>query len=728
MLQGLGILALKPEYHDTLLKFDLPDTIMSLILPGDELFYTNQTTKYPKYVKYLAARILVYLGLFEKVSNRVNLFDVLEMSAEKIDPEKPHSFENNFIHNMAIGEHKVENGCRFNFTAVRIEKILDNILKEIKNEKIDKIKFNLNENFNNLEYNMSYLCTLVHPLIIIRLLEHRLFTPLLKKSNTRESTSFNLFGNFKCIPTSTSFPSNNQLFDSTDKTLKPHQNRNSIRKCSEGIHEISNKRKESQLSLSDKQQLNSKTAYLKDLSKKIIKRVNSGNQYGYSNFKKSFKNSRSKKKRNEEKVLSSLDSLNHSSELISSTFFQKENLIRNSNSLDKSCIKESFNLNEPNVSSNISYFKELEKKLINLPTFTISDEYATKTLPSSSCLVTDQGCLNIGNDTNFLPLSSLKIQIPKTLDMYEPRRKSDLIETVKKNEKIFRKRNSLSLNYLYDGKNYFNSKKDIETTCPISKSLCDLTSNIINIFKRSIDESKINNSMTEEARMNLMKDKFVNNQLMAHKNYLYYRSNSTIKKIQSKLLNNSCISKNSVNSIGFLPSIDLNNSTLSSSIEGKSPKNYSLGVVALTAATTTIGSSLILSNKQNEQVTNQLYCIQNESRNRPLKLTSSSSLTPFPIKIRDNLEIVTKTFSNSQINDLETKSFSKEEKFNNRIKNEKKQSIFPSDVIRKTSQAQVNKQGSEVLNLISLWIKNSPNDFLGNLFYYTRECTRMKYL
>lgn len=50
---------------------------MSLILPGDELYYTNQTTKYAKYVKHLAARILVYLGLFSKVSNKVNLFDIL---------------------------------------------------------------------------------------------------------------------------------------------------------------------------------------------------------------------------------------------------------------------------------------------------------------------------------------------------------------------------------------------------------------------------------------------------------------------------------------------------------------------------------------------------------------------------------------------------------------------------------------------------------------------------
>lgn len=80
MLQALGLLALRPDCHDVMLKYDLPDTVMSLILPGDELFYTNQTTKYPKFVKHLAARVLVYLGLFAKVSNKVNLFDILGKS------------------------------------------------------------------------------------------------------------------------------------------------------------------------------------------------------------------------------------------------------------------------------------------------------------------------------------------------------------------------------------------------------------------------------------------------------------------------------------------------------------------------------------------------------------------------------------------------------------------------------------------------------------------------
>ena len=185
MLQALGLLALHPEFHDTLLKYDLPDTVMSLILPGDELFYTNQTTKYAKYVKHLAARVLVYLGLFAKVSNKVNLFDMLEINPEPIDLDRPQSFENNFIHHMAIGENMIFGMWRLNTAAISIEKLLDDILKEIKNENSEKIQFSFTGKCDNLTYNMSYLTTIVHPLIIVRLLEHRLFTPLLKKTNSR---------------------------------------------------------------------------------------------------------------------------------------------------------------------------------------------------------------------------------------------------------------------------------------------------------------------------------------------------------------------------------------------------------------------------------------------------------------------------------------------------------------------------------------------------------------
>jgi hypothetical protein len=48
---------------------------------------------------------------------------------EPIDLEKPQSFENNFIHHMAIGESSIMNKLRLNVTAMSIEKLIDDILK-----------------------------------------------------------------------------------------------------------------------------------------------------------------------------------------------------------------------------------------------------------------------------------------------------------------------------------------------------------------------------------------------------------------------------------------------------------------------------------------------------------------------------------------------------------------------------------------------------------------------
>lgn len=68
---------------------------------------------------------------------------------------------------------------------------------------------------------MSYLSTIVHPLIIIRLLEHRLFTPLLKKStNTRATPSVSLSMSAACsnaiAPLTSSSASNSQSMQNTN--------------------------------------------------------------------------------------------------------------------------------------------------------------------------------------------------------------------------------------------------------------------------------------------------------------------------------------------------------------------------------------------------------------------------------------------------------------------------------------------------------------------------------
>lgn len=54
--------------------------------------------------------------------------------------EKPQSFENNFIHHMAIGENFIMSMWRLNTAAISIEKLLDDILKVITKS---YLKFNI---------------------------------------------------------------------------------------------------------------------------------------------------------------------------------------------------------------------------------------------------------------------------------------------------------------------------------------------------------------------------------------------------------------------------------------------------------------------------------------------------------------------------------------------------------------------------------------------------------
>ena len=75
LLQALACLALNPALHAPLNEAEVSDMLMQLLLPSDEWYYTNHSTKYAKFVKYHAARILVYMGLFHKLGGRVDLFD-----------------------------------------------------------------------------------------------------------------------------------------------------------------------------------------------------------------------------------------------------------------------------------------------------------------------------------------------------------------------------------------------------------------------------------------------------------------------------------------------------------------------------------------------------------------------------------------------------------------------------------------------------------------------------
>ena len=75
VLQTVALLALDFEHQPALLQSGIPDALTQLVLPSDEWYYTNHTTRFSRIVKYHAARVLVYLGLAKCLGPRVSLFD-----------------------------------------------------------------------------------------------------------------------------------------------------------------------------------------------------------------------------------------------------------------------------------------------------------------------------------------------------------------------------------------------------------------------------------------------------------------------------------------------------------------------------------------------------------------------------------------------------------------------------------------------------------------------------
>ncbi|XP_077544076.1 uncharacterized protein LOC144156122 [Haemaphysalis longicornis] len=86
VLQIVATLALVPDHHTALTDAELPDSLTQLVLPSDEWYYTNHSTKYARYVKHHAARVLVYLGMEQRLRNKVYLFDLIEDQAAPTTP------------------------------------------------------------------------------------------------------------------------------------------------------------------------------------------------------------------------------------------------------------------------------------------------------------------------------------------------------------------------------------------------------------------------------------------------------------------------------------------------------------------------------------------------------------------------------------------------------------------------------------------------------------------
>ncbi|XP_021351592.1 uncharacterized protein LOC110449213 [Mizuhopecten yessoensis] len=221
LLQSLASIALTPSHHQVLNDADIADMLMQLLLPSDEWYYTNHSTKYAKFVKYHAARILVYMGLLHKLGGRVDLFDrkpFKELSTNAY--LQVHSPEDSFIELMAMGQVVMWNDNQ-HLQAASLEGLVAKLIQEAMNDEnegtgktydltlsssiqsicglMDNHCSTMLTPFTSPACSLQFLAEtdskpfrelllmglpmLVHPVIILRLLAHKVFGNMIRRKS-----------------------------------------------------------------------------------------------------------------------------------------------------------------------------------------------------------------------------------------------------------------------------------------------------------------------------------------------------------------------------------------------------------------------------------------------------------------------------------------------------------------------------------------------------------------
>ncbi|VVC34658.1 Hypothetical protein CINCED_3A005174 [Cinara cedri] len=219
VLQIVASVALNSAHHEELLYEDFPNIVNQLLLPSNEWYYTHLTDKYGHYVKYHAARLLVYLGFAHRVN--ASIFDMAKEIENKPLQSVLRTHEDTYITVTSAPPKYVLSPDNSKLLGMSIESAIINVLDEIQStlsQEDDSIYnvYTLHWTLNGKSYNLlsSYALTnltkdffptninspqfvqtfvtlassAVDPVIMIRLLAHRLLTtPLLPKNTTATS-------------------------------------------------------------------------------------------------------------------------------------------------------------------------------------------------------------------------------------------------------------------------------------------------------------------------------------------------------------------------------------------------------------------------------------------------------------------------------------------------------------------------------------------------------------
>lgn len=493
-----------------------------------------------------------------------------------------------------------------------------------------------------------------------------------------------------------------------------------------------------------------------DFGKKILKRVNSGNQGSYLKNRGAKNSNTINKIRQVNPVLAtSLNNLN----LIHSNY--NDNTAVNN--------KEGENNKENFISNDI---KEFEKKLINLPTFTLSNEQAASNLmPISSSVQLfvlnnnenndkqqSQIVVNSTDDKQNVhkqqhePKFSLYPKIVIDSDNTGGNNHTTACTIDEINDKNYSKfkRNSHSLNCLFELLNNNDYSVDSKQS-QINENNNNfvygdqilnkkhLTNKTLKLIKLSIENllSTSNNSdyhhhATSEQQKQVNQKSYLQRLKKSFKNY---RSTSqskstsnmdTNKKQQSSQqqhsrLNNNNSSSNSSNSgnnsdRGRSNSPYLNQNSKSNQLISESDVVNNTAIIGnINPVNSPTSNTLVIANSKYDVMSLQSMESSNSTLSFGLlvsqKLCSPLSSCQFDEQI--NKQKVHLNQHNTELDVLNERKFSDSSVMAVEGLERKDEICLDKQVISSLNDMN-HKPGSEVLALISMWIKNAPNDFLGN--------------
>ncbi|KAL1439330.1 hypothetical protein MTO96_010351 [Rhipicephalus appendiculatus] len=190
VLQIVATLALVPDHHTALTDAELPDSLTQLVLPSDEWYYTNHSTKYARYVKHHAARVLVYLGMEQRLRNKVYLFDLIEDQAAPSTPMLDSS-EDGYIVDTSMPPCAVYDSAQ-RLVGMSVETFVLDMLKHaesltcsigkksVPQQQKSFLDFifdpvsSYSQEASGVHFHLSALQMVLPPVIVVRLLQHRL--------------------------------------------------------------------------------------------------------------------------------------------------------------------------------------------------------------------------------------------------------------------------------------------------------------------------------------------------------------------------------------------------------------------------------------------------------------------------------------------------------------------------------------------------------------------------